>query len=977
MFAQTDELVICTLREDSIGQNARGFFWNRGSYSDIDAAVADISAWDADPETTVYFSVGAFANHSFIDGNGRKKWRRRQEDATWFKTLALDLDVGPDKPYQTQRDGWVALRTALRTIKFPEPLVIKSGKGLHCYWPLIEKIPTQHWVRISTALRVALSEHGVLIDTTKIHDPSMVLRPVGTHHKKQTPWIPVTLGQDSQDYDALLLAGLLKPWANKGAVSAPAQRAKGSTSSIASAVMNSHDVVLTAVAKQCKQVQALVDSGGTLDAAGRPVQEPMWRASLGLANHCVDVPAAVILIAGQHPDFDLQSNLDKLSRWKGSGPTTCTKFEQLCSEGCAGCPHRGKITSPAALSAADQGAVTTTDGEQIVLKLPKGYVLRNNGIYREVEVDIESIDANGNTVVAKATEYEFVSSYEMHITGVYADAESHKSSFRLAIKYPVVGWKEEDHEMAVIASTGKEFSAFMLNRQVYIKTIGQQEKVRGYLMDYLTMVQAQTPSGVDFVAFGWQEDGSFLCGEQVLGSPAGVIDRRLKGPASRFADVIKPHGTREGWIQAMDLLNEPGTLTMRSAVLIATSGILGKVAGNASLVMSIYSTETTTGKSLALIAANSLIGTPRDLFMNKNDTANALFKVRGVLNNLPCTIDELTAADDEAAVNLAYDLSQGREKLAMTRDRDLRVPVRWDGPTLVTTNISLHQKFEMVQANNEPLKARTLEIPHHDRTFIQTDASGSSNGYRFFDMVAKNNGWAFPELVEAVLAMGGPEAVWSKGEAAFTKTVGFLFEPQERFYRTAIISAWIMGNIGKRLGLFPFDIEETVMYLLAQVTSFRHKIVVERQDAFDIVGQFLHEHNDQIVEIVERYGTNKELPGATPPMNAVARLKIVYDTAQPVLPGSTMSISVPAFKKWLSKSKNNIDKVIEELKSHSVVLGERDRTTMFRGCANRNPGQTYCLVINMNHPRFIESLSASPVKLQSPIALAVLQGGRS
>lgn len=977
MFAQTDELVICTHKPDYTGSNPRGIFWNRGSYVSIDAAVVDIAAWDAEPETTVYFSIGAFANHEYTDGSGRKKWRRRQEQATWFKTLALDLDVGDDKPYATQRDGWVALRTALRTVKFPEPMVVQSGKGLHCYWPLIEQIPRDAWVTVSTALRVALAEHNVLIDTTKINDASMILRPVGTHHKKQTPWLDVKLLKDSQDYDALLLAGLLKPWVSQSTSKASPRSNGASASSIASAVLNSHDVILTAVAKQCKQVQALVDSGGMLDAAGRPVQEPMWRASLGLANHCVDVPSAVVLIAGKHPDFDLQSNLDKLSRWKGTGPTTCAKFEQLCTEGCAGCPHKGKITSPAALSAADQSAVVTADGDQIVLQLPKGYVLRNKGIYKEVEVESDSIDANGNTVTVTTTDYEFVSAYEMHITGVYADAESRKSSFRLAIKYPMVGWKEEDHEMAVIATLGKDFSAFLLNRQVYIKTAGQQEKLRGYLMDYLSMVQSQAPSGVDFVSFGWQEDGSFLCGETVLGSPAGVIDRRLKGPASRFADVIKPHGTRDGWIEAMQMLNEPGSLTIRSAVLVATSGILGKVAGNASLVMSIYSTETTTGKSLALIAANSLIGTPRELFMNKNDTANALFKVRGVLNNLPCTIDELTAADDEDAVNLAYDLSQGREKLAMTRDRDLRVPVRWDGPTLVTTNISLHQKFETVQANNEPLKARTLEIPHHDRTFIQTDEAGSSNGYRFFDMVAKNNGWAFPELVEAVLAMGGPEAVWTKGEAAFLKNVGYIFEPQERFYRTAIIGGWIMGNIGKRLGLFPFDIEETITYLLAQVTSFRHKIVAEKQDAFDIVGQFLLEHNDKIVEMVERYGTGKETPGAAPPDTAVARLKIVYDTAQPVLPGSSLSISMPAFKKWLSKSKNSLDKVLGELHSHSVILSDRERVTLFRGCANRNPGQAHCFVINMNHPRFIESLSASPVKLQSPIALAVLQGGKS
>ena len=171
-------------------------------------------------------------------------------------------------------------------------------------------------------------------------------------------------------------------------------------------------------------------------------------------------------------------------------------------------------------------------------------------------------------------------------------------------------------------------------------------------MDYLTMVQSMAPTGLDYVAFGWQKDGSFLCGETVIGSPTGATDRRLRGAAARFGEMIKPHGSRDEWVRAMNMLNEPGAQTIRSAVLVATSGILGEIAGNACGVLSIYSNETTTGKTLALIAANSLIGSPKELFLGKNDTVNAMFKIRGVHNNLPCTIDELTTMDDEEIADL-------------------------------------------------------------------------------------------------------------------------------------------------------------------------------------------------------------------------------------------------------------------------------------------------------------------------------------
>jgi hypothetical protein len=976
VFAQRDELVVATWKPDPAGNLKNGFFWNRGSFSNIDDAVAAISQWDQEKETTVYFGVGAFAGHDYVDVNGRKKWRRTQDKATWFKALALDLDIGSDKPYATQKEGWAALRLALAAINFPTPMVISSGRGLHCYWPLTTPISAEHWTKASTALRIALEENDVVIDTTKIHDTSMVLRPVGTYHKKQQPWKLVECKLDCPDYDPIQLFTTLKPWFGKATKQRPTQ--KTTKSSIASAVLNTNDVIVSVVGQHCKQIRALLSSGGVTDASGSPVQEPMWRASLGLAKHATDVKEAVIMLAGKHPDFDLNDSMNKMAGWKGTGPTTCAKFEQLCMEGCKGCPHKGKITSPAQLSSSPTSTVIDEQGEAIEIELPKPYVEKDNKIFKEVSIETEVTDANGNAATVTTTDWELISPYPMHITGVYKDGVSGKTTFRLAIKYPMTGWQEEDHEVSVIATIGKDFATFLLNRQVFgLKGVGQQEKLRGYLMDYLTMVQQQSPTGVDFVAFGWQDDESFLCGEKIINSPTGSTDRRLRGAASRYSEIIKPHGDRQTWIDAMNMLNEPGTHTLRSAIVLALSGLLGKVSGNASLVVSIYSTETTTGKTLALMGANSLIGHPRDLFMTKLDTSNALFKIRGVLNNLPCTIDELTTASDEDVADLAYNLSQGREKISMSKDREIREPVKWDGPTLITTNISLHQKFDNVQTSNDPLRARVIELHHHDRTFIETDATGYSNGYRFFDLIAKNNGWAYPELVEAVVAMGGPELVYKKGVDAFQRRFNFMFEPQERFYRSGIINGWIIAKIGQKLGLLPFDVDATTQYLIDCVKQTRKDTEASKQDVFDTIGQFLQEHNDQLIEVTEVYGSAKEQVHIPAPERAVARIKVVYDSNTPVMPGSNLTINLSALKRWLSKTRVGVDRVVRELEQNGALISARERVTMFKGCHNRNPGQAHCLIVNINHPRFVDALTSTSARLQSPVALAVLQGGQA
>lgn len=974
IFAQVDELVICTHKPDPSGTNPRGIFWNRGSFTDLDDAVANIARWDTEPQTTVYYSVGAFANHSYMDGT-KKKWRRQQENATWFKALALDLDIGDDKPYKTQGEGWKAIKAAIEVIGLPAPMVVSSGRGIHLYWPMTEKVSKEHWVKASTALRVALEEQQVVIDTSKIHDPSMVLRPVGTFHKKQVPWKAVECKMDCPDYEPMALFGVLKPWFSKTPKTMGAQRAAGkgsSKSSILDAVLNSNDVIIDAVAERCNQVGALVKSGGLLDAAGRSVEEPLWRASLGLAKHATDVADAIVKLAGKHPDFNLDDSLSKLDGWRGTGPTTCAKFEQLCAKGCEGCSSRGKITSPAQLSVATEVAVEVEDGQEVVLTLPPTYVVQSNQIYREVKIEVTTKDANGNDVAQEVTELDHVSQYEMHITGVYNDNESGKAAFKLLVKYPMTGWKETEHEISVLASIGKDFSAFLLNRQVFVKSVPQQEKLRGYLMDYLSMVQKQAPTGQDFVSFGWQKDGSFMCGSTLLGAPHGETDTRLRGPAAYFADLIAPHGTREGWVKGMEMLNRPGTDTIRAATLLACTGILGPVAGNATLVVSVYSPETTTGKTLSLISVNSLIGSPKALFLNQLDTLNALYKQRGVLNNLPCCIDEITAAEDKDMADMAYQLSMGREKISMTKERELRTPAVWAGPTITSTNISLWQKFEAAQAGNDPLKARCLELPQHDRTFVTTREDGKSDGYEFFDLLAENNGWAFPELVQFVMDQGGQKKAWEWAERSFDKNFGFVFEPQERFYRTGIISAWGMGVIGAKLGLFPFDVKGTIEYLIAHVKATRQSSLDNKVDVFDIIGRFLAEHNDQIVECKEKYGSGVEQVTMPAPERAVARVKCVYDDKNPVLPGSVVYINAERLRLWLKSMRDGLDRIERALEDEGVLIRRRERVTMFKGCPKHAPGQMQCLAISLNHPRFIDSLTGTSARAQSKVTLAVL-----
>lgn len=950
-----------------------GVAWNREqfSYNEIDQIAEKILTWDRDPSASMYFSVGGFDdNVEVVDG--KNKIRRTKEKAASFRVLAFDLDVGPDKQFPDRESAIKKLSQIIKALGLPKPMVIGSGIGAHVYFILSTDIEVALWIKASTALSNALAAHGLEIDKSKIFDPSMVLRPVGTFHKKQDPWLPVCdLVTNETQHDIAMLIGKLKDY-----LPAPTVERAKVTSSIATAILgeDKNDLNLDSIAESCEQIRALLESGGAVAAGGHPVEEPLWRLSLGMAKYTPDPEESIIRLAGQHPEFDLKTNLDKLSGWKGTGPSTCAKFEELNPDGCHNCPYRGAKTSPAQLSGSKTKEVQEVNeaGEikPFVITMPDNYVIRGDAIYQE-EV---TYDDDGTA----HKDWIMVSPYIIYVKAVFYNHDDGKSAVTIAVKYPLRGWVESDQEAVIFSSASQRFAEFLADAQLWtFKSQGQKEKLRGYLMDYLTMVQQRTVTGYDYSSFGWQKDGSFLCGETIINPPSNSPDRRIVGDAKKLLNEMYMTGTREEYIKGLQLLNDlPGSMIVQACLLMGCTGILAKQMGNGSSIISIYSPETTTGKSFILMAINAMAGHPKELMQGSGDSRNSIFKTRGTFNNVAMVIDEITLADPEYAASLAYSFSEGREKKTLTANRDTRDPARWDGPTFLTTNSSLIKKYELSSQSTEPLRVRTMELNLHERTMVNAkDKNGVSIAEQIGDYMFNNHGHALPEIAQLVIDNGGPAEVVKKGKSAFRNKFKFDFLPQERFYESFICSAWILGRLGKSSGIFPIDVDACIHYLYENVVRLRNEAVASRQDAVDIVGQFLQENNEYIIEVNEEYGQNSKPQVRSPqPVSAVVRMHCIYDAKNPILPGSTLSINLSAFRKFLKSHNTPEDMVIRELSTMGILLKTNERVTMFKGCSGRNPGQAVCFVLNLNHPRFLNAVAGSEHKKQSTITLALLDG---
>jgi len=63
-------------------------------------------------------------------------------------------------------------------------MVVDSGGGIHCYWPLTRAIGPKSWCLMADRLKAAFKSEGLLVDPTRTADLSSVLRPVGSTNKK-------------------------------------------------------------------------------------------------------------------------------------------------------------------------------------------------------------------------------------------------------------------------------------------------------------------------------------------------------------------------------------------------------------------------------------------------------------------------------------------------------------------------------------------------------------------------------------------------------------------------------------------------------------------------------------------------------------------------------------------------------------------------------------------------------------------------
>lgn len=871
-----------------------------------------------------------YAVSSFVE-----KGNRKQENVRSTKLLALDVDCGVDKPYPSWREGLAALGQFVSQMSLPKPMIVHSGNGLHVYWVLTQELQPSQWKPLGEALKAAARDKSFAMDPTVPADSARILRPVGTTNPKSKTKVKLLIDAPPVTLEQMVaaLSGYMSAVPVRQVNAAP-------ISALASALQIQQDFPptnATVVVTKCQQLE-----WGTKNQS--EVLEPFWYALMGIAAHCIDPEATAISWSDQHPAYNAANTLRKLSQWRQAttGPTTCSKFEELRPGGCRGCRFKDKVGTPARLGVQYLEVAPPTTVPATVatdVSLPRPYKRTTSGI--KLTVDETDID---------------VCSFDIYPVSYGKDEGLGYETVRFCWDRPHVGWQELVMRQALLTEGHRDFTTVIADQGIVLHNRNQtgyfQHMLRSY-MDELRQKRAMTNL---YSTMGWKENFSqFVIGDTILrrNVDGSVTEETvtLSAASSRMGhELWHRAGSLDAWVQFTSLMQKADLRAHMFALAVGLSGPLYAFTGLKGLTVSLYG-PTGGGKSLAQMWVQSLYGDPDKLHFAAKFTQNSLFGRMGLYCHMPMTIDEVTMMDDKEVGDFAYWVSQGRDKARMNRNAEERDAKTWAMPVIVSTNKSMNSKLIASGLDTDAQLARILEVSVPPNKLFTRD---STAGRKIYEFITTNYGSVGPAFITRLLEMGetGVRAAIAQATDNFHRQYKADFSGEERYWEQAIILADLAAKLALEWGLVAFERKDAIEWVLAQVGAIRRSVSEFKTDAFDMLSEYLNENADAQVQIFHT-GTQKP----TMDYNRVPRgeVRVRFDfyrktSGEPVANGILM-IDRTHLRRWLSQHGVDYKSFTSEFADEGIISTPKSNKAYLAKDTPIKLGQSYVIGLNLNHPR--------------------------
>ena len=811
-----------------------------------------------------YFSLGKFITDE----------SREADNCGWMQAFFLDIDCGPTKAtpdkygrvlgYIDQATGLQAIKDLCAHLKLPRPTIVDSGRGWHVYWPLTESVERDKWLPVAQTFKLRCAEAKILIDPAVPADAARVLRVPDTKNFKDDPASDVVLMHTAkpmtfEDFTALM--GTIVP-------AKPPHLSKNLDDFTRSLVGNKQSRFKTIFDKTlagngCEQLRFVMENQDQ-------VEEPLWRAGLSVAQHCVDGEKAIHIISKRHPKYDFNATVEKAAKTKG--PYTCELFNEFRPGVCPNCPQWNVIKSPIVLgheiAKSEEHAVIeqriaddNTVASFVVPSLPSRYFRGANGGIYMYEKKAKGEEEESIT--------ECVYEYDLFVTKRLFDP-ANGETILLRLSLPRDGTKEFPISTEDLLSKD-EFRKIVSFHGVLAKPT-QMINILNYIIDCAKELQIAQEVETMRLQFGWADnDEKFIIGTKEIG--ASYI--RYSPPSkatSTVAAALNSHGTLEEWKKIINVYDMPGFEPHAFAVFSAFGAPLIKYMGIKGSIINLVNNRSGTGKSTILQVMNSVWGHPDELMIQWRDTLNVKLHRMAVMCNLPLGVDEITKMSGDDFSDLAYSVTQGspRRRMKASANEERESQGFWATIMVCTSNSSMTDKLEALKATSEGELMRLMQYK-----IDPTSNLDKREAKRIFGGLQGNYGLAgapyaqylvqnLEEVIDACL----------KTQRLFDNAANI--EQRERFWSATAAANLTGALIAKNLGLHDINVKRVFDWAVGEVGTMQASSRLSMDDYAAVVGEFLLKHNTNIL-IVNRHSTSRSGIAATPLVTPRGAIIVRYE----------------------------------------------------------------------------------------------------
>lgn len=873
-------------------------------------------------DVNIYYTPATFV----ADEYEGKEERRNQSRVCKVRSVWLDVDAGKandKKSYKTKSEARDALLSFIEDSGLPIPMIVDSGHGYHAYWAVDRDMTQDEWAPLAKALRKVAEEHGLKVDGGCTIDSARLMRFPGTiNYREGEEPVKGRLVKIKHEcpvgFDELreLLGADTQP-ANGLGFEIPeyVKQRKLRDPVAASFVGKTNFNKILHHKTPCQQVVYMVENRATLE-------EPMWRAGLSIAQICEDRDEAIRAISEDYPGYSFEDADRKAS--KTNGPYTCGTFEGLNPEGCKGCPHWGKITTPAQLGKVVPAAESEED-RKVTVVVEEREAHTSDSVWkpvvrREVETLIPEYpfpffrpkDGCGVFKMAKGPDGEdepvMVCEYDFYVTRRVNDPDTGEALwFRLHL--PQDGIREFSLPLTTVVATDKLRDA-LAQRGIVPTGKNSMHDLFLYVAKWLRHFQMNQKAEQVRSQMGWTLDGTFVVGtrEMVPGRDAG--DSIIYCPPASRSQYVSQHLSERGnfheWKKVIDFYNNEGMEAYAFAVFLSFGSPLLQFTPLRGGVYNMVSAGSGAGKTTALMAANSIWGHPTELMMKKDDTYNARIHRAGVLQHLPITVDEITNMEPRALSDMVYASTSGKGKNRMeaSSNNERLNLTSWQAPTLCTSNASIRDKLLASKSFPEGELMRVIEVE-----VKRMDTFPKAYTDTLFASLERHHGMAWVPYMHYIINNQNEVIdLLRQVQEKTDKSAGLT--QRERIWSALAAVALTGGSIAYGLGLHSIDVKRIARWVSTHMMNASVSITASTTSPVDALAEYMAENYNNTLIIKDNMRGLAIKPDQEP--RGQLTIRVEPDTRK-------IFIVAAPFRKWCNDRQISYHNIVDSLRAAGII----------------------------------------------------------